>query len=91
MHFHHACGILQQMKMRGPFLNVSLLVVLIGDSGSERSEDVSMVFVQDMINCFMFTHEIYNLALPIKICTTLLICLSSHIFCPRISKSLNML
>lgn len=80
MHFHHACGILRQMKLRGPFLNVTLLVILIGDSGSESSEDVSMPFVKDVINCFIFTHEIYNFALPVKVCTILLICLSCHIF-----------
>lgn len=68
------------MKLKGPFLHVSLLVVLIGGSGRESGEDVSMVFVQDVINCFIFTHEIYNFVLPIKICNTLLICHPSFSF-----------
>lgn len=59
--------------------------------GRESSEVISMIFVQEMINRFMFTREIYNFALPIKICTTLLTCLSSHSFCPCISKRLNTL
>lgn len=89
MHFHHACDILWQMKLRGPFLREALLVVLIGDSGRESSEDVSVVFVQELINCIIFTHEVYNFALPVKLCATLLICLSSLVFRPCISKRIN--
>lgn len=59
---------------------ILVLVILIGDSGIECGEDASMVFVQDMINSLIFAHEIYNFVLPIKISTTLFICLSSLIF-----------